>query len=94
MGTEIVCLIMMDMFMDTWIFGFSNNTQKYLPLFNKFFTGILNLWIALPTKLNVQQKNDFTVLSTMFLQTKGLYKLHIHVFNKIVVLEWKFKPTC
>ena len=48
-------LMFLDMFVDTWIeiYGFQikcNITKVY-----KYFVGILNSWIALPTKLNAQR---------------------------------------
>ena len=56
-GTNFCGLTTMDMFVDALICGFQiipNSTKKV----NKYFVGILNLWIALPTrktKLNVQE---------------------------------------
>jgi len=49
----------MDMFLDTGICGFQiiHNITKV----NNYFVGILNLWIALPTKntkLNVQRMKN------------------------------------
>ena len=44
----------LDMFVNTWISGFQiicNSTKV-----NKYFVGILNLWIALPMKSHVQRK--------------------------------------
>jgi len=54
-GTKLSGFTMIDMFMDTWICGF----QIILNIIkvNKYFVGILNLWIVLPSKysqLNVQ----------------------------------------
>jgi len=56
MGTKFRGLMTMDMFVDTLICWFKmiHNITKE----NKYFIGILNLWIALPLKnmkLNVQQ---------------------------------------
>ena len=55
-GTKFSGLMTMNMFMDTWICGFQIilNITKV----NKYFVGILNLWIVLPPeymKFNVQR---------------------------------------
>jgi len=69
-GTKCYGLATLDMFVDTWICGFqimcSNNNM------NKYFIGILNSWIALPTKymkLNVQR-----ILMIVFQMTSLIFK--------------------
>ena len=83
--------MMVDMFMDTLICGFQIifNITKV----NEYFVGILNSWIALPTK-NTKfkcptSKNDFTVLplGIKFLgqtkHTKGLVHNYCNLLFKI-----------
>ena len=51
--TKFCGLTTMDMFMDTWKCGFQ--IIRNINEVNKYYIRILNLWIVLPTKLNVQR---------------------------------------
>jgi len=69
MARKFRCLMGMDMLMYTWICGFKLYALLNLKA-NKYLVGILNSWIALPTKhmlLNVQRikmiSHYFTILS-------------------------------
>jgi len=57
-GAKFRCLKATDMFVDTRIHGFIIFGKQKLHVLFKYFVGILNLWIALPTKytkLNVRR---------------------------------------
>jgi len=83
-GQEIGGLMRLDRFVDTWICGLK--IVFYITDVNKYFIGILSLWIALPTKyknakwpMNKDDSHYLVLLKKTFqnIQLVGFWKYNV-----------------
>jgi len=83
MGTKFHGLTTMNMFVDSWILLFQIIRSTFcITKVNNYIVGILNLWIALPTKKHEikcpMNKTDFTVI---YLSTSKPWYTTIKLFQ-------------
>ena len=94
MGTMFQGLIMMDMFVDTWIHRFSNKTHKFYIKLNQHFGWILNLLIVLPKKLNVQRIKMFSQYPLYLLYIGLSTKYYKNIIKSLLSRLQDLSPTC
>ena len=82
------CGLIMDLFLETWIHGFSNNTQKN-PLLKNFFVAISNTWTISKIKC-LMNKNDisqYNIIDSLFYNFCGYKTNDISLaFNENILI--------